>query len=448
MNPQHEFYINTKSSRLFFRASIPGAIGMMASNIYFVLEMLLIGRLIGEDAFAAGNLALPLILINFALADMIAVGSSIGIAIKLGERKEEEADRIFTTAVITAVLCSAFLSLILITLGPIFFSLMGAEGNLLKEAVIYLRVYALFTPLTSLVFVFDNYLRICGRVRLSMNLNILMSFLCLFLEFIFLYVLDLGIAFAALGTSLGMSITCILSMLPFIKGGMALKFTKIRNLKETLKSIFTQGLPSFLNNTSGKITSILMNSLLLHYGGAVAVSIYGVFMNIDGIIIPGMYGVFDSLQPAIGYNWGAGRKDRVRKITLYSVIAIAFLCILFALLLEIFPSEIFSLFLKSDSTMLILATHAIMIMGLTYFVRWISYACQSFSSAIGKSGESTVLSLCNALIFPLIMMLILKSFRLEGLWYATPLAALLTAITAVIIYITRLHKLVAEKHNP
>ena len=120
---------------------------MMASNIYFVLEMLLIGRLIGEEAFAAGNLALPLILINFALADMIAVGSSIGIAIKLGERKEEEADRIFTTAVITAVLCSAFLSLILITLGPIFFSLMGAEGNLLKEAVIYLRVYAIFTPL-------------------------------------------------------------------------------------------------------------------------------------------------------------------------------------------------------------------------------------------------------------------------------------------------------------
>ena len=87
----------------------------MASNIYFVLEMLLIGRLIGEEAFAAGNLALPLILINFALADMIAVGSSIGIAIKLGERKEEEADRIFTTAVITAVLCSAFLSLILIS---------------------------------------------------------------------------------------------------------------------------------------------------------------------------------------------------------------------------------------------------------------------------------------------------------------------------------------------
>ena len=444
MTSGKEFFIDTKPSRLFFKASVPGAVGMIASNIYFSLEMLLIGRLIGQSAFAAGNLALPLILINFALADMVAVGSAVRIAIRLGEGRNDDANKVFTTAVFTAVLLSALTSLILITAAPLLFSLMGASEHLLDDAVLYLRVYSVFTPLTCLVFVFDNYLRICGKVRFSMVMNLVMSFLCLFFEFLFLYVFDRGIGYAALGTSLGMSITGIICILPFLKGNLALRFVRLKPSLSILRDLFAQGFPSFLNNISAKITSILMNSLLLRWGGDIAVSIYGVFMNIDGIIVPGMYGVFDSLQPAIGYNWGAERKDRVRKIALYCVIAIALMCLAFTLLLELFPGQIFSLFLESDESGLSLAIHAISIMGLTYIVRWISYACQSFSSAVGKNREATVLSLCNALVFPLLMMFVLQNFQLEGIWFVTPSAALLTAITAVVIYFVQIRKLVKD----
>ena len=157
-----------------------------------------------------------------------------------------------------------------------------------------------------------------------------------------------------------------------------------------------------------------------------------------------MYGVFDSLQPAIGYNWGAERKDRVRKIALYCVIAIALMCLAFTFLLELYPGQIFSLFLESDEAGLSLAVHAISIMGLTYIVRWISYACQSFSSAVGKNREATVLSLCNALVFPLLMMFVLQNFQLDGIWFVTPSAALLTAITAVVIYFVQIRKLVKD----
>ena len=156
---------------------------MIASNIYFSLEMLLIGRLIGQMAFAAGNLALPLILINFALSDMIAVGSAVRIAISLGEDDKARADRVFTTAVISAILFAGLTSLLLIVFGRPMLAAMGAEGELLDESLIYLRTYAAFCPLTCLVFVFDNYLRICGRIRFSMVMNIVMSFLCLGFEF-------------------------------------------------------------------------------------------------------------------------------------------------------------------------------------------------------------------------------------------------------------------------
>ncbi len=437
---EQAFFLETKPARLFFRAAIPGAIGMIASNIYFSLEMLLVGRFLGQTAFAGGNLAMPLLLIAYAVADMIAVGSSIKIALKLGEGRKEEADKIFTTAVVSASLLSTITAVLMTIFGPWMFHLMGADDALTREAITYLGVYTIFIPLTCLVFVFDNYLRICGRIRFSMIMNIVLAVLCLFFEFIFLFVLKKGIGYAALGTSLGMSITCIICMLPFLRGKLSLRFVKVHGIKEILKEIFTQGLPSFLNNTSGRITSILMNTLLLRFGGDIAVSIYGVFMNIDGIIVPGMYGVFDSLQPAIGYNWGARRKDRARKIALCCVIALAVMCLLFTAILELFPGNIFHLFLESDSASLTLAVHAISIMGLTYLVRWISYSCQSFSSAIGKSGEATVLSLCNALIFPVLMMLILGRNGLEGLWYIMPSAALLTSAAAIVIYLLKIRK--------
>lgn len=440
MRSEQAFFLDTKPSRLFFKAAVPGAIGMIASNIYFSLEMLLVGRFLGQTAFAGGNLAMPLLLIAYAVADMIAVGSSISIALRLGEGRTEEADRIFTAAVISASVLSTLTAVVITALGPFLFSMMGADAPLIKEAMAYLGVYTIFIPLTCLVFVFDNYLRICGKVRFSMVMNLVLAVLCLGFEFIFLFVFKKGIGYAALGTSLGMSITCIICMLPFIRGKMSLRFTRLKASKETLKEIFRQGLPSFLNNTSGRITSIVMNSLLLHLGGDIAVSIYGVFMNIDGIIVPGMYGVFDSLQPAIGYNWGAGKRERAGKIARCCVTALAIMCLFFTLILEFFPGRIFSLFLESNGTELSLAIHAITIMGLTYTVRWISYSCQSYSSAIGKNREATLLSICNALLFPLLMMLVLYGAGLDGLWAVTPAAAFLTSLTAVIIYFLKIRK--------
>ena len=82
---------------------------------------------------------------------------------------------------------------------------------------------------------------------------------------------------------------------------------------------------------------------------------------------------------------------------------------------------------------------------MTYIVRWISYSGQSFSSAIGKSGEATLLSICNALIFPILMMFILKDSGVEGLWLVTPSVAVLSAVAAILIYIMRIRRLMKSR---
>ena len=175
MMTEQAFFLETNPTKLFCKAAIPGAIGMIASNIYFSLEMLLIGRFLGQTSFAGSNLANPLLLIAYAVADMIAVGSSIGISLRLGEGRRDEANRMFTTAVISSSILSTLFAVLMTASGPFIFALMGADEVLAGEAMKYLGTYTIFIPLTALVFVFDNYLRICGWVRFSMVMNIVLA---------------------------------------------------------------------------------------------------------------------------------------------------------------------------------------------------------------------------------------------------------------------------------
>ena len=134
---------------------------------------------------------------------------------------------------------------------------------------------------------------------MSMLLNIFMSILTAILEFVLLVVLDLGIWAAALASSLGM-IACVLAALyPFARGKLQLRFCRPRFSLPMVRQIVACGSPNFLNNISGRLTSILMNVVLLRLGGQNAVSIYGILMYVDGLIQPLLYGACDSLQPAV-----------------------------------------------------------------------------------------------------------------------------------------------------
>ena len=190
MNTQtlYERFAKTPPRRLFFLAAVPGAISMLASALYQLLDGVFVGQFLGEAAFAALNLAMPFVIINFSLADLVGVGSAVPISIDLGRREDRTANNTFTCACILIVSASAAMGAVLFLAAPLLMSLMGAEGAFADFAVQYLRVYALCSPVTTIIFAVDNYLRICGKVRRSMLLNIFMSVLSGVLKFLFLAV--------------------------------------------------------------------------------------------------------------------------------------------------------------------------------------------------------------------------------------------------------------------
>lgn len=425
-------FLEKNIRKLFFKIAIPGAVGMLASAIYQIIDGVLVNAFLGNEAFAALNFAMPLVIILYAISDLIGVGSSVIIAVKMGEGKQKEANGIFSSSLLTILILNSILGLTTFFASDSLLSLFGAEGELLSLASQYLKVYALSIPVGGFIFALDNYLRIASKVKMSLVVNILMSVSVMGLESLFLGVLGLPIYGAALATSICFCFYAIVSFIPFLSSSCTLKLGKpIFNFCLEM-AIIKNGLPTFLANISGRITSIIINAVLLMEAGEDAVSVYGVLMYIDGFVQPLLYGMSDSLQPCLGYNYGAKEYGRVKKLAAMCFLANLIVCLFSFFILIAFPSSISGIFLSGGSDSLMeMAKTATILFAFTYLSRWFNYTSQGFFQAIEKTLPSILISLSISLIFPLISLLSLWEVGLNGIWLNVPISSLCASLLSL-----------------
>ena len=183
-----------------------------------------------------------------------------------------------------------------------------------------------------------------------------------------------------------MTLCASMALIPFLRGKTVLRFVRPRFHMAMIRQIIACGLPSFLNNIAG---AYHFNPVKRGSSSGWAVrrrlSIYGALMYVDGFVQPVMYGACDSLQPAVGYNWGAGKFSRVRALERCCFVAAAVICGGAVAVISLFPSQLVHLFM-SDAAGDILATadFAMRLFALTYLTRWVAFATQSYMLAIEK----------------------------------------------------------------
>lgn len=445
-------YATMKPWRLFFVVALPGMISMFAMSIYSIVEGIFIGQILGEGAFAAVNIAMPLVMINFSLADLIGVGSSAPISIALGRKDHAQANNFFSCSVILIFLASLLMGSIMFFAAEPLARMMGADDVLLDTSVRYLRTCALCSPLATIFFAMDNYLRISGFVKTSMVINVASNLLTIGLLAFFLLVCHMDVVGSALATSLSMCACSLIAMIPFLRNRALLKFVKPKFHISMLRRIAACGSPVFLSNISGRVTSILMNISLMTLGarmlgeggGTTAVAVYAILMYASDFCWPLLYGISDALSPAIGYNWGAENYDRVKRIAGCGYAGTALVGLVSTSLLFFFPGTIAALFANPEDTRLLaLSTHAIRIFCFAYVFRWLAVMTQSFLSAVQKPAQATIMSVGTALVFPVVLLGALWSFGLDGIWFNFVGVNALAAILSWILLL-RLKK---EIHN-
>ena len=441
-----KLFLRTKPLRLFLKAAIPGGISMLMMSVYTVFDAIFVGKFVGSVALGGLGLAMPLVIINFSLADLIGVGSSVPIAILLGKKEDRKANEYFTYATLLIILTGIVIGVLLYFLAPSFMSLVGAKGDLAMYGVKYARVYALFSPISTLFFAVDNYLRISGKIKTSLLINVFMSIGTVLIELLFVVGFNWGIQGAAFGANVVLVICIVIAYSFFFTGKLQLKFVKFKANAKMLKEIVSNGTPAFLTNVAGRLFSIVMNIMLIKFGGDNAVVVYGLLFTIGGIVEQMLYGVLDSLQPAIGYNYGANENQRVKLLVKYSFIAGAIISIFFAILMLVIPKTLSSAFLN-DFSLLEYSAHALRLFSIAYIFKWISHTIQSFLLAIEKPLSALAISLSICLVFPLLSILVLLPLKLDGLWLYYTFASALSALFAVIILLVMKKNLFSTKEQ-
>lgn len=412
-----ELFAKTSPGRLFLRAAIPGAAGMLVSSSFEVVDGILVGTFLGERAFAALHLSIPIIIIGFALGDLIGSGSAVPISISLGKGDYEHANEVFSFACVLNILTGFIMGLLLFLGAPAMMALMGAEGEFAELSSLYLRVFSVFLPITTITYSVDNFLRICGHIQRSFFVNVAMAVAGAVLELLFMGVFGWGIWSAALGYSLAMVISVVVAFWPFFEGRMLLKFTMPKPSLDMLSEIVKYGMPVFLETTSGRIFSILMNTALVRMGGEVAVSVYGIIMTVQSIVVMLIYGAVDAMQPAVGYNWGARRLDRVKALEKYCFATSAIIGVLGFAAIRLLPEPTVMLFLpNSEPDFVVLAVHALELFSWSLLIKRLAFATQSFMIAVGQVRLASFVSVFMVCVFPVAALFLLWPLGLDGLW--------------------------------
>lgn len=442
MTKTEKLYATMAPWRLFFVVALPGMISMLAMSIYNIIEGMFIGQRLGEGAFAAVNIAFPLIMINFSLADLVGVGASVPISIALGKGDRKTANNIFSCSVILIFLASLLMGCVMLFAAEPLARFMGADDSVLDTAVRYIQTYAVCSPITTIFFAMDNYLRISGYVKTSMLINIFCNLSTLCLLLVFLLGLGMDVTGSALATCLSMCLCSVLALIPFLRGRALLQFTRPRFSLAMLREIGACGSPVFLSNIAGRVTSILMNISLMTLGaaqfgaggGTTAVAAYAVLMYASDMCQPLLYGMSDALSPAIGFNWGAGDRKRVRQIATCGYVGAALVGIAATAVMFFLAGPVASLFVEAgDLRLLTLASHALRIFCTAYLIRWFIICTQSFLSAMEKPVHATVLSVSIAVVFPVLALGALWPLRLDGIWLNMLVTALLATLLGIFL---------------
>ena len=431
-----EFFGTTPPKKLFVKLAVPSLISMLFSSIYMLADGIFVGKIIGSKALAAINLVFPIIMIVFAVGDMIAAGASVKIGIKLGENQEKEASNIFTVALLLMfVIDIIFMILSLVFAKNIIFILIK-DKELAELSYRFAYVFILGLPIIAPFFALDSYLRICGKAKLSMWINIFASVLNIILDGVFIGYLKLGIEYSAFASVLSMSIGTIIFIYPFIAKKISLRFTKPKIDVKDILYILYNGSSEFFSNISDSTIAILTNGFLLYYGGHVGVAAFSIVMYIDSLISPLLYGMIDAILPVISYNYGAKSYKRIARffrITCFTgfTISIVTMGIIF-----IFHDFLVNLFApKSDTDIIKMGKSALLLGAPAYLFAWYTMTVGSFLTGLEKATASIVVMLADSVILPLVLMIVLsRIFGVYGIFVVPSISGLISIIIAFILW--------------
>lgn len=419
-------------SKLFFRYLIPAIMGTMVTSIYVLADTIIIGKGIGIDAMAALNIVLPLFNIFFGNGLLFGVGGSVLMAIARGRGDAKAGECYFTVAtILNFVTCILYTILLWIFMEPIA-KFLGAT----EVTMPYIRNYAPYVIAGLSVFAFSTFLqtfvRNDGAPKLAMIAVVTGGISNVFLDILFVYPLDMGMAGAAIASVIGSGITVFILLFHFASQSNGLRFSLHGFSISYVKNIFANGFTSFLVEITSGIVMFVFNIEILKVVGDVGISMYGVICNTAIIIICLCNGINQAAQPIISTNHGAGLQERILAVRGLGLKTAFIICSIPAVIGLIVPNLFTYIFLNPNEEILAMSPIAIRTYFIGFFVTGVNMFIVGYFQSVVKPGISLLLCLLRGCVLSILFVSVLAPvFGIVGIWAAVPLGEFVTLFIAL-----------------
>ena len=431
--------------KLLLKYSLPAIVASLATSLYNIVDSIFIGRGVGPMAISGLAITFPLMNLVIGFCTLIAVGGATISSIFLGQKNIARATDVVNNVMILCVIHSfVFGGLTLLFLDPILY-FFGATEDTIPYAREFMRVILYGTPISYIFIGLNNLMRATGYPEKAMVSALLSVGVNVVLAPIFIFVFDWGIAGAATATICGQFVAFIWVLSHFLSKKSYVHFEpRDRYLSpQILKRIYSIGLSPFLMNCCACLVVVFLNKALLHSAGDmgnIAVGSYGIINRTTMFFVMIVFGVTQGMQPILGFNFGAGRWDRVKQTLSKGIWIGALITAIGCAMTELFPDVISSMF-TTDDNMINIARHGFRIYFICYPVVGAQIVIQNYFQSIGKPKLSIFLSLTRQLIFLLPLLWILPDyFGLEGVWASMAGSDMLAFILAIAtLFVTTKH---------
>ena len=435
MENKHNFMETESITKLLIKFSIPAIVGMFVNALYNVVDRIYIGNIkdIGHLGITGIGVVFPVVILIFSFSLLIGIGSAAAVSLKLGMKDREEAERFLGVAVFLSFIISTVLMLLIYFYMDKIIYFIGGSDKTFIYAKDYLFFINLGVPAAILGLVLNSVIRSDGSPKIAMGTLLLGAITNIVLDPIFIYVLHMNVAGAALATIISQFVSCIW-VLSFLFGKKTI--IKIRKEyllfdKNIMKKILGLGFtPFFMSSTEG-ILQVAFNRQLLLYGGDLSVSAMTILLSMSQILSLPMEGIAQGAQPIISYNFGAKKYNRVKETIKITIKVALTYSIIGVLLMEAFPQVFVSLF--ANNTQLIQLSYQLLRIYIFGFIIMGAFSTfQQTYNALGCGKNAFFFAFFRKIILliPLIYLLpfILPSYGVYAVVLAEPISDLMTTI--------------------
>lgn len=433
-----DFMKEKKVLPLVLTMSYPMAISMAVNALYNIVDSFFVAQL-DVKAMTALSLLFPVQNLSHSAAVGFAIGINATVAFYLGQKNGELADRAVSSGTMLSVMHGFMLTAVCIAVMPWFLSMFTDDAAITNYGIEYSQYVFLFAPMDCMFLTCEKIFQSTGRMKTTMFCLAAGCITNIILDPLMIFGIgpfpQLGIRGAAIATGIGQSLPVLIYIALYVLKPLPVKF-RLKYCRPELymiKRLYSIGNAATLNLALPSVQISVLNAILSSFSSGY-VFVLGVYYKLQTFLYLSANGVVQGIRPLVGYNYGAGRNDRVREIVKIATITVACIMLAGTAVCLLMPGRLIGIF-TSDAEIVSIGASAIRIISAGFIISSVPVILSGALEGLGKGTASLMISLIRYIIVILpLAFLLSRVFGACGVWHAFWLTEIVAAVVSYFIY--------------